>query len=79
MPAADITAKVKAADGYTVNYVGIELTLDGFAVKRPPAIPAAFAAAIEAVRAASHRPLILIADDPAVMAAGLNAFDGEAP
>jgi acetyl-CoA decarbonylase/synthase complex subunit gamma len=41
--------------------------------------PATFTAAIGAVRAASHRPLILISRDPAVMAAGLRAVDGESP
>jgi acetyl-CoA decarbonylase/synthase complex subunit gamma len=79
MPAADITAEVKAADGYAVSYVGIDLTLDGFAVESATGDAAAFTATIEAVRAGSPRPLILIAADPAVMAAGLNAVDGEAP
>jgi acetyl-CoA decarbonylase/synthase complex subunit gamma len=77
--AEDTKAKVSAADAYTVRYVGMDLTLDGFAVQSASGDPARFADAVSAVRAASHRPLILIARDPAVMAAGLRAVDGESP
>jgi acetyl-CoA decarbonylase/synthase complex subunit gamma len=78
-PAENITAAVAGADGYAVNYVGMDLVLDGFAVQATGADPARFTAAINAVRAASERPLILMSDDPAVMAAGLQAVDGEHP
>ena len=77
---ADIKAQVAAADAYSVNYVGMNLTLDGFAVQAGDGSTAAqFAAAVSAVRSASQRPLILIARDPAVMAAGLQAVKGESP
>ncbi len=78
-PAEDIRAQVAAADSYRVNYVGMALSLDGFAVEATSGDPGAFASAISAVRAASARPLILISRDPAVMAAGLRAIDGESP
>jgi acetyl-CoA decarbonylase/synthase complex subunit gamma len=77
--ADDIKAKVGAADAYNVNYVGIDLTLDGFAVESVSGDSAAFKAVVEAVRAASDRPLVLIGSDPAVIEAGLGALDGEAP
>ncbi|MCL4505616.1 MAG: acetyl-CoA decarbonylase/synthase complex subunit gamma [Chloroflexi bacterium] len=78
--AADgIRAKVSAADTYTVRYVGMDLTLDGFAVQSASSDPARFADAVSAVRAISKRPLILIARDPAIMATGLRAIDGESP
>jgi len=77
--ADDIQAKVAAADAYSVNYVGMDITLDGFAVESVSGDPAAFEKAVAAVRGASERPLILISHDPAVIEAGLKAIDGEAP
>ncbi len=77
--ADDIQAQVTAADGYRVTYVGMALTLDGFAVEAESGDPGVFAEAVRAVRSASARPLILMARDPAVMAAGLRAVDGESP
>ncbi|MBN1452319.1 MAG: acetyl-CoA decarbonylase/synthase complex subunit gamma [Anaerolineales bacterium] len=66
----DIAAKVAAADKYTVNYVGMDFTIDGFAVE---ADGGDFAAAVKAVRSASKRPLILIGD-AATLPAGLEAL-----
>lgn len=71
-----IKETVTAADAYQVNYVGIDLTLDGFAVQSTSAEPATFAAAVDAVVQSSSRPLILISEDPTVMAAGLEATQG---
>ncbi len=74
-----ITAQVAAANDYVVDYVGIKLGLDGFAVTALANEPATFAAAVRAVRAGSRKPLILIAADPAVMRAGLEAAAGLCP
>jgi len=65
------------AEAYLVNYVGIDLTLDGFAVESVSGSPEAFAKAVKAVRGVTKRPLILVASDPAVAAAGLSALPGE--
>jgi acetyl-CoA decarbonylase/synthase complex subunit gamma len=70
---------VAQADAYHVNYVGISLTLDGFAVQSVSGDAAKFAAAVKAVRAATQRPLVLVAGDPAIMEAGLKALPGEKP
>ena len=78
-PAEEIKARVTEADAYTVNYVGIDISLDGFAVASRAGDPAAFANAISTVRESSHRPLILISRNPDIMAAGLRAVDGESP
>lgn len=78
-PTGEIQAAAAEADGYCVNYVGRDLTLDGFAVEAVSGDAAAFASAIAAVRQASHRPLILISTDPTMIAAGLRAIDGETP
>jgi acetyl-CoA decarbonylase/synthase complex subunit gamma len=72
-----IREKVALADAYEVVYVGIELAVDGFAVESVSGDPAAFAQAVEATRSVSQRPLILIANDPEVIAAGLEVTDGK--
>jgi acetyl-CoA decarbonylase/synthase complex subunit gamma len=72
----DLRAKVTAAQAYKVNYVGIDLTLDGFAVQAS-GDGAKFAVAVKTVREVSQRPLILISQDPAVAGAGLQALSGE--
>lgn len=62
MSADEIKTKVGPADEYMVDYVGMELEIDGFAVQ---ADGGDFGAAVETVRGASDKPLILIgeADD----------------
>jgi acetyl-CoA decarbonylase/synthase complex subunit gamma len=71
----DIAAKIAVADIYTVNYVGMDFNIDGFAVE---ADGGDFAAAVKAVRSASKRPLILIGD-ATTLPAGLEACSGETP
>jgi acetyl-CoA decarbonylase/synthase complex subunit gamma len=74
-----ITAKAEAASAYNVDYVGLELKLDGFAVEAASGDASTFAAAVGAVRKSSGLPLILVSDDPAVIEAGLGALEGEKP
>ena len=71
----DIATKAAEADKYIVNYVGMDFSLDGFAVQ---ADGGDFAAAVKAVRNASKKPLILIGD-AATLPAGLEACSSEAP
>lgn len=78
LPPAELQQKVSAADAFSVNYVGIELTLDGFAIESVTGDPGAFSEAVKAARSASSRPLILISQDPAVAAAALEVSGGEA-
>ncbi|MBN2389040.1 MAG: acetyl-CoA decarbonylase/synthase complex subunit gamma [Anaerolineales bacterium] len=70
----DIAKKVAAADAYSVTYVGLEFTVDGFAILADGDL----GAAVKAVRSASKRPLILIGD-PAALEPGLQACQGETP
>ena len=72
----DLHSKVTAAQAYKVTYVGMDLTLDGFAVQAT-GDGAQFAAAIKAVREVSKRPLILISQDAGVAGAGFQALSGE--
>lgn len=78
-PVEEIKPKVHEADKYSVNYVGIDLTIDGFAVASTSGDPQSFKAAVQAVRANSKRPLILMSRDPDILAAGLSAITGESP
>lgn len=63
-----IQAKIKPADEFQVDYVGIPLSIDGFAIQ---AEGGDFPAAVKAVREVSHRPLILIGD-PETLRTGFN-------
>jgi acetyl-CoA decarbonylase/synthase complex subunit gamma len=77
--ADSIKAKLSPAEAYKVNYVGIELSVDGFAVESKSGNPGTFATTVQTVRQVSRRPLILISRDPKVLAAGLQALPGEHP
>ena len=57
MSAEEIKAKVEPADRYVVDYVGIDLEVNGFAVQ---ADGGDLGAAVAAVREVSQKPLILI-------------------
>jgi acetyl-CoA decarbonylase/synthase complex subunit gamma len=72
----DAAQVAKAIADYAVDYVGIDLTLDGIAVE---AAGGNFAATVAAVKAACPFPLILMAEDPAVAEAGLKAAQGTRP
>jgi acetyl-CoA decarbonylase/synthase complex subunit gamma len=78
-PADAIKATVTAADAYAVNYVGMDLTVDGFAVASASGDPNVFTAAIQTVRAVSKRPIVLMSRDVHVVKAGLNVLKGETP
>jgi acetyl-CoA decarbonylase/synthase, CODH/ACS complex subunit gamma len=73
----DIAAAVAKADAYKVVYVGMEFTLDGFAIEADD--PAKFADAVKAVRSATKRPLILISKDPGILLSGIATLPGETP
>ena len=74
-----LQAKVVEADAYTVDYVGIDLTLDGFAVEAISGNAESFKKTVAAVVANSKRPLILIAPEPDLAKAGLEAAEGARP
>jgi acetyl-CoA decarbonylase/synthase complex subunit gamma len=78
-PLDEIKAEVSQAEAFIVNYVGINLNLNGFAVESVSGDPGKFADAVAAVRSASKRPVILIATKPEVASAGLRVLDGENP
>ena len=75
----EIKEKVSKADAYKVNYVGMELTIDGFAVESVSGDPGKFSSAVQSVRSNTKRPLMLIASDPSVAESGLKQLAGESP
>jgi acetyl-CoA decarbonylase/synthase complex subunit gamma len=70
---------VSSASKYSVNYVGIDLSLDGFALESTSGDPARFVAAVQAIRQVTKKPLILISKNPSVIEAGLQPLTGENP
>ena len=70
----DLAKKVATADAYKVNYVGMDFSLDGFAIEADADLPAA----VKAVREVTKRPLILIGSDPAALDSSLSLLAGEA-
>jgi acetyl-CoA decarbonylase/synthase complex subunit gamma len=77
--AAEIKAKVQEAEDYHVDYVGIDLYLDGFAIEAASGDPKAFSDAVAAAADVSGRPLILLARTPELAKAGLDAASGARP
>lgn len=69
----DLAAKIAAADAYSVNYVGMDLSLDGFAIEADGDLQAA----IKTVRSGTKRPVILAGNDPAVLDPALALLAGE--
>jgi acetyl-CoA decarbonylase/synthase complex subunit gamma len=70
----DLAKKVAEADAYKVNYVGMDFSIDGFAVVGD----ADLGAAVKTIRGVTKRPLILIGD-AAALQSGLSACGGETP
>ena len=79
LPVDKIKALVSEANAYAVNYVGMDLTVDGFTVASKSGDANTFAAAVQAVRSVSKRPVMLMSRDPAVASAGIKALQGETP
>jgi acetyl-CoA decarbonylase/synthase, CODH/ACS complex subunit gamma len=78
-PLEDVEKLARQVDGYTTNYVGIDLEIDGFAVRDVIGDPSHFSATIKAIRTVSSKPMILVSTDPAVIEAGLSVLTGENP
>jgi len=77
--ADEIKAKASAAMDYGVDYVGMDLYLDGIAVEAASGDADTFAAAVKAVREVTDRALILIASDPGLLKAGAAVAEDTRP
>ncbi|MFQ6014788.1 MAG: acetyl-CoA decarbonylase/synthase complex subunit gamma [Anaerolineae bacterium] len=78
-PVEEVKAIAAAVDGYSVEYVGLNLRLDGLAIESASGDGSAFADCVAAVRAETDLPLILMSQDPEIMEAGLQKTDGLTP
>jgi acetyl-CoA decarbonylase/synthase complex subunit gamma len=74
-----LQATVAAVDAYAVDYVGMALSMDGLAVAYTSGNPETYGAAVKAVCDGTKKLLILMADDPAALKAGLAAAAGRTP
>ncbi len=79
LSAGEIATLARTVADYKVDYVGMALRLDGLAVESVAGEPTRFAEAVAAVRAAVTLPLVLVSEDPQVMAAGLAQTAGVKP
>jgi acetyl-CoA decarbonylase/synthase complex subunit gamma len=70
---------LRKIEEFKINYVGIDLQVDGYAIEDQSHPPQAFADAVKKVRSVTGRPLILISDDPVTLDAGLAQVSGEKP
>lgn len=70
-PQEEVLNRAKAVTDYQVDYVGINLHLDGIVVQ---AAGGDFGRTLSAVREVSHLPLILVGD-PVTLASGLEMLD----
>lgn len=75
----ELRRKVADADAYHVDYVGIDLYLDGFAIEAVSGDPETFKTAVSETISISKKPLILIASTSDIAKAGLEGSDGSRP
>ena len=79
-PKEEVESIVSQALGYSVERVGMDLTLNGIAVENASGDAGTFAACVETVRAkADDYPLILISEDAEAMKAALEKEGGKNP
>lgn len=69
----DLAKKVATADSYKVNYVGMDFSIDGFAVEADGDLTAA----IKTIRTVNKRPLILMTKDATLLDSALSLLAGE--
>ncbi|HIC93908.1 MAG TPA: acetyl-CoA decarbonylase/synthase complex subunit gamma [Anaerolineae bacterium] len=79
LPLEELKELANEVADYSVERVGMELTVDGFALENASGDAAAFARAVEALFEVAQRPLILISRDAAAMEAALAKLDGAVP
>jgi acetyl-CoA decarbonylase/synthase complex subunit gamma len=69
----ELAKKITAADAYKVNYVGMDFSIDGFAIEADGDLTAA----VKTIRTVSKRPLILMTNDAALLDSSLSLLAGE--
>jgi acetyl-CoA decarbonylase/synthase complex subunit gamma len=74
-----IAAKVDTVNAYCVERVGIDMFFSAIAIENASGDAGAFAAAVEAVRAKTDMPLVLMSDDADALKTGLEKEGGQKP
>lgn len=70
-PLGTVTRLVEEVTAYSVERVGLQLSLDGFAIQNSSQDVATFVKCVEAVAAQTKWPLVLMSDKPEAVAAAL--------
>ena len=79
MPENEVTARIERFNNNIYERVGLKLHADAIAIKSESGSPAKFAALVEKVAKATNGGLILINENPGVLAAGLNICANRRP
>ncbi|MFX1577025.1 MAG: acetyl-CoA decarbonylase/synthase complex subunit gamma [Promethearchaeota archaeon] len=77
--AEEMKKRVKAIEEWTYRYIGMELTLDGIALRSVSGDPKKFASAAKRLGELTHWPIMLCSLNPQVLAAGAEALQGKRP
>ena len=78
-PLEEFEEVVTQAASYSVERVGMELSVSGFAVENASGDPTLFAERVGALRAVADLPLILISKDPTALEAAVAKLEGDVP
>jgi acetyl-CoA decarbonylase/synthase complex subunit gamma len=76
-PAGAVAEKVAQVDEYSVERVGIEMALDAIAIENASGASATFAQTVEAVRAQTDLPFVLMSDDAGALKAAMAVEGGK--
>jgi len=79
LPPEELAARIADIDSFDVDYVGILLKIDGFAVGCSSGSAETYAAVVQAVCKASKKAVILLASSPETARAGAQACAGRRP
>lgn len=79
MTQEEILQRIEAIEGFSYQYIGREIRLDGIAIRSTSGDPEIFRGAVRTTAAATSYPLILCTLDPVVMEAGLLEVEGRRP
>ena len=79
MPEEEFVSRIKAAQDFEYEYIGMKLNLDMVAVRSTSNDPTIFEATVKKAAEVSELPLVLCALNPAVMEQGLAAVGNKRP
>ena len=78
-PSEKVNELVKEVTDYSVERVGLEMRLDGFAIQNDSSDVKSFVKCVELVRDLTNLPLVLMSSEPSAMSAALELVAGDKP